>query len=508
MATPKQKVIDLFKDKIQRLNNLYVIQNERGKIVQFKLKPMQLRFLEEMHFRSIILKARQLGFSTLIDLWMLDEALFRSNTQCAILAQTQNDVQEIFSSKIKFPWDNLRSDLKAKFVEKSKSANKLAFDNGSSIRVATSVRSSTLQALHISEFGYISQHRPDRSREIISGCLNTLHADAKVFIESTAKGDEGDFFDFCQRARQLKQSKVPLTPMDYKFFFYPWYYEPSYRLEGDVLIPQDLRGYFEKLKYEQEITLEQEQMAWYAKKWGDNGDDMFAEFPSTPDEAFKSTKEGRYFSKFLGKIREKGQITTVPFDESLPVITGWDLGLSDATAIWFAQVHGPFIRLINYYENHDESLYHYANVIKQKADDLGYYYDYHALPHDGARRTYERQDKFTRKQVLEEEHGLKCVVTKAVKCQADGIELTRKYIPKLWIDAENCEIGIKAVDNYKREYDYKRGCYAEKPFHNWASHGTKALETLLLSVSSDFGGGKEQSAEDIYEMNARNLSRF
>lgn len=479
MTTSKNQVIELFKDKIQRLSHLYVIQDEKGKVVQFKPKPTQLRFLEEMHERNIILKARQLGFSTLIDLWILDETLFRSNTQCAILAQTRDDVQEIFEKKIKFPWQHLRSDLKSKFNETSKSANKLAFDNGSAIRVATSVRSSTLQALHISEFGYTSAHNPERARETVTGCLNTLHPNSKIFIESTAKGDEGKFFEFCDKARKLKQSKVPLTPMDYKFFFYPWFQEAAYRLKGDIIIPYELKEYFEKLKYDEKIVLDQEQMAWYSKKWADNGDDMFAEFPSTPDEAFKSTKEGRYFSRYLGKIRERGQITVVPFDESLPVFTGWDLGLSDATAIWFAQKKGFFLRLIDYYEREDESLYHHANIVKEKADKLGYTYSFHALPHDGARRSYERRDKFTRKQILEEEHGMKCRVMKAVDRQATGIELIRKSIPTLWIDEENCSVGIKAVDNYKREFDYKRGCYAEKPFHNWAClQGDTKVRTL------------------------------
>ena len=504
----KKRLIELCKKKKFRMNNLYKIQNENGQVVTFQMRKAQEDFFDNVHKKNVILKARQLGFSTLIDLWLLDEALFRSNTQCAIIAQTKADVQEIFEKKIRFAWDNLRPDLKSAFKETSKTANKLAWNNGSSIRVATSVRSSTLQGLHISEFGYISTHFPERAREIVTGCLNTLHEGSTVFIESTAKGDEGKFFEYCEMAKKLEQQKAVLSSMDYKFFFFPWWKEPSYFLDEKVYIPQDLQKYFEDLQYKQLITLSQQQKNWYVKKWEQNGDDTFAEFPSYPEEAFKSTKEGRYFSTILGKVRARGQITIVPYDESLPVCTGWDLGLSDATAIWFAQKHGIFLRMIDYYENNDESLYHYANIIKSYAYDRGYYYDRHFLPHDAARRSFERRDKFTRQEILEKEHGLQCTVTKAIACQADGIELIRKSIPMIWFDEEKTEKGIKALDNYKREFDHKRGTYADKPFHNWASHGTKAMETLLLGYTMFSEGETSVSAEEIYQMNANHTTGY
>ncbi len=504
----KEEVIKLLSNKIYRLNHLYKIQNEKGQEVQFKLRDAQLKFLEEMHLRNVLLKCRQIGFTTLIDLWSLDECLFRSNTQAAIIAQTKDDVKEIFEKKIQFPWEKLNPGLKSQLIEKSNSANKLAWDNGSSIRVAQSVRSSTLQILHVSEFGKISAKYPDKAKEIVTGSLNSLHEDARIFIESTAEGDEGRFFDICQQARKNVVKGKDISKVDFKFHFFSWQSEKSYRLEEEVTIPQELNEYFVSLKEKEHIDLDEQQKNWYCKKWEINGDDMFSEYPSTPDEAFKSTKEGRYFSKEITIIREKRQISEVPFNEKLKVYTGWDLGIADPTCIWFAQREGMFIKLIDYYEMQGESLDYFAEIIEKKADDLGYRYKEHYLPHDGANRSLEHKKAYTRERILREEYHLNVKVTERIKQEADGIALIRRQIPNMWIDEAKCSKGIKSLDNYKREFDYKRGCYSDKPFHNWASHATKALQSLLLGFMKEERKVDQVSTKQVLEMNNKISSMY
>lgn len=497
----EEEVLKLFKDKLYRLNHLYYIQNEKGEKVKFCLRENQEKFLSEMHSRNIILKARQLGFSTLIDLWMLDECIFNSHTQAAIIAQTKDDVKEIFDKKIKFPWEHLPEELKSQLKETSSSANKLSWENGSSIRVAQSVRSSTLQILHVSEFGKISVKYPDKAKEIVTGSLNALHEGAKIFIESTAEGDEGRFFDMCQKARVKIDEGKPLNEMDYKFHFYPWWQEKKYTLSEKVVITQALREYFEKLEQSEGIYLNEQQKYWYAQKWEENGDDMFSEFPSTPDEAFKSTKEGRYFNREMSLLRTKGQIRVVPYNDKIKVYTGWDLGVGDPTCLFFAQVDGPFINLIDLFELQGESLDYFAKILEKKADELGYRYDTHFLPHDGANRQLGHKRALSTENILKEDYGLNVRVTERIKSEGEGINLIRKHMPYLWIDEEKCAYGIKALDNFKREFDYKRGVYSDKYFHNWASHPTKALQTLLLGLQSKKKKKNSSSYEDVIRMN-------
>lgn len=94
-------------DKWWRMNNLYMIENEQGQLVRFRLRPAQELLFRTMWYLNIILKARQLGFSTAIDIYLLDEALFNKNLKCGIIAQDLTAAGEIYRTKIEVPFDNL-----------------------------------------------------------------------------------------------------------------------------------------------------------------------------------------------------------------------------------------------------------------------------------------------------------------------------------------------------------------------------------------------------------------
>ncbi len=156
-------------DKWWRLDNLYKIENEKGELVTFKLRPAQRLLFEVMHWLNIILKARQLGFSTAIDIYLLDEALFNKSLKCGIIAQDQQAAGEIFRTKIEIPFDNLPDWLKSRFPIKSRrsgaTGGHILFEHGSSIQVATSFRSGTVQRLHVSEHGKICAKYPAKARK-------------------------------------------------------------------------------------------------------------------------------------------------------------------------------------------------------------------------------------------------------------------------------------------------------------------------------------------------------
>ena len=107
---------------------------------------------------------------------------------------------------------------------------------------------------------------------------------------------------------------------------------------------------------------------------------MTREYPSTPDEAFLANVEGNYYSKHFSKARTEGRIGRVPYDENLPVFVAMDLGIGDATAIWWYQRLSSEIRLIDYYENSGEPLSHYVRIIKTKP----YIFDRVFAPHDAS----------------------------------------------------------------------------------------------------------------------------
>ncbi len=217
-------------DKRKRLQNLYYIIDKSGNQVPFTLNWAQNDLLDGIWFKMIVLKARQLGVTTFYAINYLDDCFWRDNLSAGIIAHRKEDAEDIFKKKVKYAYDHMPSWTKAINSAKNDRAGELAFNNGSSYRVSTGFRSGTYQRLLVSEFGKICSTSPDVSKEIVTGSLNTVSSDQIVAIESTAEGRSGYFFDFCKNAQEIQESGRKLTPMDMKFFFFPWYGQEEYRL--------------------------------------------------------------------------------------------------------------------------------------------------------------------------------------------------------------------------------------------------------------------------------------
>lgn len=187
--------------------------------------------LDDKHPCQVVLKARQLGITTYYCVKLLDAALWENYVQCGIIAHTLNDAQSIFVDKLKFTFDHIHPALRPLFRTVGDSAKELRFSHGSTIRVGTSLRSSTINYLHISEMGKIVIKYPEKSREIITGALQTLAPGQHCYIESTAEGSNGFYHDLCMESMRKKKEGVKLTPLDYSFHFFPWWKEKLYTLE-------------------------------------------------------------------------------------------------------------------------------------------------------------------------------------------------------------------------------------------------------------------------------------
>ncbi len=460
-------------DRKWRLNNLYYITDKRGEKLLFKCNWAQEQIYADLHYCNIVLKARQLGITTFIILLFLDTALFNSNISCGIVADTEENAKYIFR-KIKFAYDCLPESLKDIRAAQIDSAKELTFANNSLIRVGTSLRSATFQYLLISEFGKIAAEDYKRANEIMTGSLNTIAAGSYCFIESTARGREGAFYDLCIEAKRMKDLGKPLTKMDFRFHFLPWYRHPEYRMDQSTHIPEDLVKYFKDLQETHLIKISTPQMAWYAAKYKTQGEDMTREYPSTPEEAFLVNVEGHYYSKHLSKARNERRITTVPHDEALPVFAAMDLGFSDSTAIWFYQLHGAEIRLIDYYENSGEALTHYIKIIKAKP----YIIERVFAPHDAS--STEFGTGLTRVQIARN-LGIELTVLKKLSIQ-EGIDAARNMFNRCWFDEVKCEKGIRALDSYRKEWNDSLGCWRDIPRHDQFSHGADAFRYVAMSL--------------------------
>lgn len=479
-----RQAVEQFSDWRWRLNNLYFITDKDGKRVRFEMNWAQARLFEDMHYMNVILKARQLGFTTFIQLFMLDACLFNSNIRAGTIAHTLLDAQAIFRDKVKYPYDNLPDALKSGVAVLKDSATELALSNNSLIRVGTSLRSGTLQYLHVSEYGKLCAKYPEKAREVRTGALNTVQSGQIVWIESTAEGQEGHYFDLCQTAQAKQRTGSKLTPLDFKFHFVPWWQNPEYELDPDgVVITEPFARYFQKLKATAGIELSARKRAWYVKKADTQLSDMKREYPATPEEAFEASVEGAYYADHMASAELQGRVGEHKFIPGVPVHTAWDIGVGDYTVIWFWQKVLGKIGLVGFYQNSGEGMPFYLSILKQYRERIGWIYGAHMLPHDGAVKEWgsgrTRVEQLVEAINNDQTLGVDArIVTRS--SLDDGHNAVRATIPLSWFDEAECADGIKALKNYRKEWDEDHGVWKDKPRHDWASHGEAGFRTMAM----------------------------
>lgn len=482
MLTDKQK--KLLKNRFWRLNHLYKIKDKNGKCVTFKMTPEQLEYFDGMHDRNVILKARQLGFTTEVCIIQLDLALFHKK-ECALIAHSLPDAERLFRNKTQYAYRLLPDDVKQANPLTKETTSEYVFDKGGSVTVSTSFRGGTLYSLHVSEFGKICAKWPEKAKEIVTGAFEAVPLGGKITLESTAEGRAGYFFDYCQDAEKAQLQSKLLSPLDWKFFFFSWWKNPQYAIDPVEPLPQRLVDYFAEMEAKHGVSVSEDQKAWYHSKEKTLGDDMKREYPTIPAEAFQQSVEGAYYAKQFRWLYTNKRIGTLPDNSHLPVHTFWDIGVGDSTAIWFVREVGEEFHVIDYYENSGEGLRHYMKVLK----DRGYEYGEHWGPHDIENREFGSDAK-SRKELAREGYEIDgqiySMTFKVVpKTGVDtGIESVREVLPKCVFDEEKCAEGISHLEAYRKEWDDKRGCWKDKPLHDKTSHGADAFRYFTVAKNN------------------------
>ena len=193
----------------------------------------------------------------------------------------------------------------------------------------------------------------------------------------------------------------------------------------------------------------------------------------------KEIADGAIYKAEFELIKRENRICKVPYDSNLPVYTGWDLGILDSTAIWFCQIYGKEKRIIDYYEANNEPLAHYARILDEKAQKYGYRYEKNFAPHDIAAR--DLSSGVSREQTMA---ALGYRMSKGARLgPEDRIEATRQFLKDCWFDDEKCQHGIRALQNYRREFNDKLDQFKATPVHDWASHGSDAFGELALNIN-------------------------
>ena len=492
-----------------RLNTIYFIKDKNGKKVRFRPNEAQLDFYINAHGNDLILKARQLGFTTFKMIYDLDDCLFIPNHSAGCIAHNDKAAKEIFRNKIKFAYENIGHSMKALLsmissglpLPTSDRDGMYSFDNGSTLSVSTGFRGGTLQSLHVSEMGKICKKRPDIAEEIVTGAFESVPITGTKTIESTAEGAEGKFYDYCSAAETRQKQGKKTSKAQFYLHFYAWFKDSLYTSDEEVEVPQRIVSYFDKLSNEIGYKFTQGQINWYCAKDETLGDKCRQEYPSTPEEAFRNSIEGAYYAVQFTKIYKEGRIdfdnTKMLGNESVKVHTAWDIGIGDYCSIWFYRIIGNQIHIIDYYQNCGEGLRHYAKMLKEYAEDFGYVYGNHYAPHDINNREYGN-DAISRKDTayngweLDGEHynidfhDLDRTLSveddrEQVRTILDSCYFAGKLSQKSVTIGERSVSPLDILESYHKKWDAKKGRYSDKHDHDWACDGADAFRYFAVA---------------------------
>lgn len=463
------------KDKNWRVNNLYKIRNKEGKLVKFQRNRAQRHYNQNLHTRNLVLKSRQLGFTTDEAIDSLDDTLFTPNQDSLLIAHNLEAGSSIFDKKIKLAWDKLPQEIKSLYTVDNRTSKTLKVDFGekgfSSIAVDTSGRSGTYRRVHVTELADISKKFPKKVPDIIEGTIPAVPIDGRVDIESTSQGASGEFYDMFMPAWdwQLENPGKELSPYQYKAHFYNWTWDDEEMSKITRVIPLSEMDQAERFKdYALRHNLSDIQITYYYQKWlslNKKWNALKREYPTTPQEAFEAIAEGTFYGEQIGMMEQNGQIGIYPYDRSLKVHTVWDLGVGENLRVGFFQrdtVRNQ-VRMIDHWIGQgSDGIPEAATALQRKP----YVYGKHYGPHD-----LEATDIGTGKTRTESAKlvGVQFTPVPDISLE-DGINGVSNWLNRLFVDRTNCKEWIKSMKNYSREWDEKRGMYKDEPSHNWASH--------------------------------------
>lgn len=201
-----------------------------------------------------------------------------------------------------------------------------------------------------------------------------------------------------------------------------------------------------------------------------------------------AANKGSYYAKQLNELEAAGHKGVFPWNPKYPVHTGWDLGWSDDTSIWFAQRINGRIHIVDFFTVSGYSIEEIVDVLRSKPYIYGEFY----LPHDAKSKSLQ-----TGKSIREQLWGLGINSTIVPKLGVqDGIQAVRATLPEVYFNSgnEDVRIGYSALLMYQRQFDETRRVYKQNPLHNWASNPADGFRYLCLGMN---GYTAKKEAEPI-----------
>jgi hypothetical protein len=209
------------------------------------------------------------------------------------------------------------------------------------------------------------------------------------------------------------------------------------------------------------------------------GEDMgTAQFEQEYLCSFNAAIMGAFYAREMSKVRSEGRIDeTLEAVEGWPVHRAWDIGVKDDTSIWWFQVVGTQLFILDCYSQSGVGVDHYAEIVHKKTEEYGWESGIDYVPHDA--KVKEWGSGKTRVETMME-LGLKPeLVPMATKL--DGVNAVRRTMP-FCVFHSRCEAqGLPALEQYRREWDDDKKAFKASEVHDWSSHLADAFRYLALT---------------------------
>ena len=378
---------------------------------------------------SLLCCHRRFGKTVMCINHLIKEAMMNKhhNPRYAYIAPTYGQAKKIAFDYLKYYTKEIPG------TKYNESELRCDFVNGARIMLLSSENPDSIRGIYLD--GCIIDETAQINPVLINEVVTPALSDRKGFmiLVGTPKGMANLFYDYYQKAQS-----------DPKWFLYV-----AKASETNIVDKEELEAALAVMgsqKYSQEFEC-----------------------------SFIGNIQGSIYGDIIASLEDKKQITRVPVNPGYPVNVAWDLGYNDASSLIFFQQVGHMIHIVDFYENTNEPLPHYAQVIKEKDYVIGQNYG----PHD-LEQTEFGSGK-TRREVAYQ-LGLRFKIAPRMAIE-DGIHAVKMILPRCLIDVDNCSKLINALRHYHRKFSDKERVYKIKPVHDWSSHAADSLRTLAVGLN-------------------------
>lgn len=482
-------------DPVWRLTSgeLYKIAPADGSGIQpFKPRPEQVAIIraifEEGATQILIPKARRLGMSTTLGIIAADCLLFRKGWQGSLIDQNAADASRKLDRIVRVALDNLPDWIKEKIRWVKSNDSQITLDLGEtgerSFYAGMNARGGSNDFLWVSEWGVIQHEDAKRSGRIRSGALPSARHGVTVVETTWAGGKGGDVWELLEPSLTGKAD-------DWKVLFFPWWVDPRNADEHAVLDDAAAK-YFTKIapRLEREgIILTHAQMRWWAKERRAQGIFMARENPTFLDECWSAPIKGAIYAEAIERARAEGRICSFPVDGSNLVHTSWDLGAPENTCVWYFQIVGREIRILDCDRGDKGTLTERAAYMLAK----GYNFGKHYLPHDAVQTERTGSNFLTELAKVLPAQSLATIPRTASVWI--GINHALELFPALSFRSPQCDDGLTALSAYRKRVDGEGALQTDVPIHDWASHTGDAFRMMAEAHRAGLVSFKFTTAE-------------